>query len=1018
VIVTVFHSSLRPFRLLSRTLAAFLLPFMGLPAAPALEPGQLLRSIRSTSLDSQRAVELTNVELDVGVAILHVDRGVLIPTRPIDGRTIEFVFIGQARFRCEPPDEIEAGQLELFTGRRYLDAPLDEAVLVIASERSARELLNRPASRPLRPGLIERAETLHQTWLTKSERRSIGVESAIFRVLAGDEAFRGYFAIWANSYELGSFVYQLDPEDQEQLTIGSFVPLDLQGWDLLRMRRQLRIQQRKGRWLGVRAEDLGAWDVWLSTTRTSESGEPRPGSFGFEAEHYTLDVTIRRHGLRLQGTATLDLVVQADGRRAVPLELFRDLQVERVTDGQGRELFFFRSGPEVVVLLEEPTVAGDRITLEVSYGGRVLRWVGRRTFDLQNTSTWYPHCGTVDRATYDVTLRWPKKYDLAAGGSVVDGGRQGRYRWARYTLDRPSMAFSFTLGNFIVERGQGGGVNVTMAFSPTDWKLTPDLRRRVTRTVEGSLSYFSEVFGPLPLDQLTVVTLPRDFSQSYRGFITLTDSVNRPDLVAGDNSLSWTLASIVAHEVAHQWWGNLVGWWSYRDLWLSEGMATYASLLYNARNSGDGSGSLAALSRGWRQSLELNTDNGRLVESLGPIVLGDRLNSSQARNGYRAIVYRKGAVVLAMLARIIGEDRFNEMLRNLTQAAAHRVISTEDFIQSIEHMSQISLEEFSSQYIYGTGIPRIYYDYEIEPGDDGGWVLRGEASHVESPSYAHRIARGDDGRWRLIRTSLPHAASGANTLAVPYRVVEEAGGAGAVPSVGSVLLGGDEKVFEIASSRRPLELRLDPGGEILADFRYVGDDPRRAALYRASGAMLRGRLAEAEEELLVALNAAPSGEAWEERRREADADILLSLAGLCLDQQQLDEAGARLDAVEMLLQADSVTYRMRRDALASRLDIARGDHDAAYRRLKRTLKLAAPRRQAQEPRARMWKAQFAAEREALTEAYALFAIASHETGHQDDFRWALAEARERGVDLDALSAEVSPDGVAATPAGN
>jgi hypothetical protein len=341
------------------------------------------------------------------------------------------------------------------------------------------------------------------------------------------------------------------------------------------------------------------------------------------------------------------------------------------------------------------------------------------------------------------------------------------------------------------------------------------------------------------------------------------------------------------------------------------------------------------------------------------------------------------------------------------------VISTEDFVDSIEHMSQASLEEFAEQYIYGTGIPRIYYDYEIEADNDGLWILRGEASRFESPRFSYRVDRGDDGRWRLTRRPFP-GVSGRNTLAVPYHLVEEAS-VGAGSRTGKVLLGGAERVFEIASSRRPLEFRLDPAGEILADFHYVGDDPRRAALYRANAALLQGKPEGAEREFLIALDTSPasipvggrasSEDAREQRRRSTDADIRLSLATIYLDRWRLDEAGAMLDAVERLLRDEPVIHRVRRDALAGRLEIARGDHGAAYRRLKRMLKLAAPRRRADASRAVMWKARLGAEREALTEAYALFAIASHETGNEDDFRWALREARERGVDLDALVAE-------------
>jgi len=511
-------------------LAGALLAVLAVPPPAAADPAALLDAVRSTTLDPARAVALRNVELEVGIATLELRRGVLIPTRPVDGRIVEMVFIGQARFRCTPPDEIEAGQLELFTGRRFLDAPLEEAVLVVANPDRVDDLLDRPPPLELPPAMLEQAERFHRDWLGKTERRSTGVESAIFRALVGDAAFRGYFAVWARSHEVGDFVYQLDPEDLEQLTVANFTPLSVKGWDLIRLRREIRAQQRKGRWLGVRVEDLGAWDIWLSAPWSPDSDRPLPGDVGFEAERYTLDVTVRRGDLRLEGKVRLQLKALSGGRRAVPLELYRDLEVRRVRDGRGRELFHFRSGPEVVVLLDEPTRAGEDLSLEIEYGGHALRWVARATFDLEDTGTWYPHCGSIDRASYDVTLRWPKKYELIASGTRVDGGRERKYRWERRVLDLPSIAFSFVMGDFLVERRRSGDTELVVAFNRhTAWRQTARERERVLETLDRSLRFLEGLFGSYPLEQLQVATLPREYSQSYSGFMTLTDSVVRPD---------------------------------------------------------------------------------------------------------------------------------------------------------------------------------------------------------------------------------------------------------------------------------------------------------------------------------------------------------------------------------------------------------------------------------------------------------------------------------------------------------
>ena len=127
-----------------------------------------------------------------------------------------------------------------------------------------------------------------------------------------------------------------------------------------------------------------------------------------------------------------------------------------------------------------------------------------------------------------------------------------------------------------------------------------------------------------------------------------------------------------------------------------------------------------------------------------------------------------------------------------------------------------------------------------------------------------------------------------------------------------------------------------------------------------------------------------------------------------IDQGRELEALVELDEVEQMLGQNRATYRMARDTLRSRLDILRGDYLDAYKRLKKTMKLAAPET-TRTWRDSLWKAHLSAERLALTEAYALLAIAAFETGNRDDFRWALEEAEVRGVKVSPLQLTARED---------
>jgi len=961
-----------------------------LPAfAAELEPAAALAEIRSTKPDLSAAVSLRQVEIELGPAMFEVERGILVPAKSRSGRILELIFVGQARVRLDAPDDIEASQLELFTGERSLEAPVEEAVLVMSNTAAIEALTTRSAPREIRPELVHRVERLHERWLEGAERRRAGVESSMFKALVGDSVFQHYFAVWCRSFELGDFVIQLDPEDVEPITVASFEPLEVVGWDRMRLRHQIRVQQRKDRWLTVR----------------------------LETRHYELDVKLKKDKAWLDGKAKLDLEVQTSGRRVVRLELYGDLTVSRIADGDGRELFFFRSGNEVVVHLPEPSRAGERMVLEVAYDGRALHWVRSGLFDLEETDGWYPHCGTVDRATYDVTLRWPKRRELLAGGRIVASGRERDYRWERRALDVPSIAFSFMLGEFDVETTRVGHVDVALAFA-LDSKVdtSPELRAHALETVADALAYFERAFGPYPLDELTLVTVPRRYSQSYLGFITLAESMIRQTDPLSPSS-KWQRSTTIAHELAHQWWGNLIGWWSYRDQWLSEGMANYSALLYDGYQSNEGSNRLALMSAGWRDSLSLTTLDGRTIESLGPIVLGNRLNSSRANNAYRAIVYRKGAVVLAMLARAVGEERFIPMLRSLVEAASGRVMTTENFLKSVERMSGLDLEGFAQQFVYGTGIPEVYYAYDTAPTSDGGWVVEGEARLMAAPRYGYRVVRTAGGHWDVERTPGPRPGARPTTLVVPYRVtLDQQAEADRRKQVhlGQMFLQGRRDSFRIETDLEPIDLRLDPRGEILAWFYSEQRHPKRVLRYEAEDLAIDGRWEEAEARYEDALRVPSDTRSMVDPLgppltvpqidgRLEDLKIRLSIVRLHIDREDLDSATAELDAIDASLDDDDrELLRMGRDALRARVDIHRGKFGAAHRRLKKTLRIASPSRDHHSWRELLLQMQLNSERVAVAESFTLLAVASYELDRELDLEWALREARDRGADVSLL----------------
>jgi len=961
--------------------------------AGAVEPAAVLRSIVASRLDLERAVSLRKVKLNVGLATLSLEDGVLVPAVAQGLAPVELVFLGKGRIEMTAPDEIEAGQLELFTGAPRLAESFEDAVLVVASDAAVTALLRKPAAQ-LDEAAGRRAEALWGEWRKKREREIFDIDRGILLDALKDPLGAGYFAAWFRGGDRGDFLYFVEPDEQEQVRLGRFVPLDLTEKEKRKEEKEIRREQRQGRSLGLEVEDLGTWDTWLSAALRDASGQPAPGTPAFEPTKYTLDVRLTEPGLRLSGKARIDLQPVLRGSRVVGMSLLRDFVVSRVTDGDGKELFFHRGERELTVILPAPPADGKATTVIVDYAGNPIGKNWNLTA-LVATRSWYPHAGLIDRASYEATFHWPKGFDLAAGGRRVDGGQEADgARWERRVLEVPSQDFSFELGHFDVETANAGHIRVTFAFGSAGVPTSRSAKEEVKRTVTDALSYFEEVFGPYPLDELTVTTVPRTFSQGLLSFVTIADIY-----LMGDSAtwISFAPAEdrrlVVAHEIAHQWWGNQVGWTSYRDQWISEAMASYSAILYARDRLKDKlSGDLIA---NWREDLTVSVANGRPVESLGPVVLGIRLDSSLSDDAYRLIVYRKGAVVLEMLARLLGEENFPKILRQVVKVSAGNSISTADLFSMIETVAATKLAEFARLFVYGTGLPEFFYTYHFEK-DGKGWIVKGQVRQETPYEFRYQVTRTGRGAWDVRGEGVPRVDVQKSMVVVPVEIAvydpaqkKGKGVEGANQGVqGHILLKGEAIELAIEVEHEPKGFWLDPEARVWGLFYDESRSPKLALYSQATKVAASGRAEEAEKlyarALAIEESAFQTGEPvvyrniqWD--RRLLNALIEISRASSLMDLDRDDEADTAISRARRGVQ--TVRAYILLDRMEARLEVRRGRYEKAYRLLRR----------GDRPE------------ELDAQDYALLAIAARETGRTEEAEKALKKARERGVDVTMLT---------------
>jgi aminopeptidase N len=164
-----------------------------------------------------------------------------------------------------------------------------------------------------------------------------------------------------------------------------------------------------------------------------------------------------------------------------------------------------------------------------------------------------------------------------------------------------------------------------------------------------------------------------------------------------------------AHEIAHQWWGQAVGWRNYHEQWLSEGFAQYFAAMYAQHVRGDEA--FGAVMRQMRKWAMANSDQG-------PVYLGYRLGHIRGQSRvFRALVYDKGAAVLHMLRRLVGDDAFFRGLQRFYLGSRFKKVGTEDFRKAMEKESGRPLDRFFDRWIYGFSLPKVKFSYRVDGSD-------------------------------------------------------------------------------------------------------------------------------------------------------------------------------------------------------------------------------------------------------------------------------------------------------------
>lgn len=433
------------------------------------------------------------------------------------------------------------------------------------------------------------------------------------------------------------------------------------------------------------------------STTVSDSYLPQHGDSGYRTTEYDLELDYRPHTGRLAGRARISAVAE----RALP-EVVLDLGQFRLTkvlvDG-GRPARYTHRADKLRIRPARPLRAGAAFTVEVRYIGvpqpvRTRDWgdLGWEQLDEgslvasqpNGARSWFP-CNDRpdDKAPYRIAVTVPSPYTVVANGSLTSRTISASTTTWVYEQPAPMASYLATvqIGPYeLVDVAHAGAVPQPAAVPRA---LLGRFEHDFARQPQ-MMTVFTDLFGPYPFDDYAVVVVDEELDVPVEAQGLSVFGANHVDGRRGSERL-------VAHELAHQWFGNSLTVADWRHIWLNEGFAKYAEWLWSEMSGGPSASAKAAESR---TRLALMRQDIKVADPGLRRLFDDR-------------VYERGALTLHALRTEIGHAAFVALLREWTGSRRHGVVTTEEFIALARQHSPRPLDKLFTRWLYETKLPPL-----------------------------------------------------------------------------------------------------------------------------------------------------------------------------------------------------------------------------------------------------------------------------------------------------------------------
>lgn len=519
-----------------------------------------------------------------------------------------------------------------------------------------------------------------------------------------------------------------------------------------------------------------------------------------DVRHVHMDVTLDFERKSVSGIVTTTFAALFEQVREVTFDA-GELDIQQVTLAGGKTaLDYWSEGERLLVRLDRPYQHGEEFSVAVAYSARprsglhfigpdegnpdrpVQAWTQGQP---ESNHFWFPcHDFPNDRATTSLTVTVPARFMTMSNGrleGVEENKQRGTktYRW-RHDVPHPAYLVTLVAGEFVE--------------LPDHWRKVPvNYYVRAGREADGHtmfdktpamIEFYSTHFGvDYPYEKYAQI-VPELFTGAMENTSATTHSFRLlPDKRA---SLDYKPDSVVAHELVHQWFGDLLTCRDWGHIWLNETFATYFEMAWMQHDEGEDE---------YRVEVRNNLKAYLAADTRGRRPIVYNVYRKDGQELFDRHVYQKGSTVLHLLRFLLGEEPFWRAIQLYAQRNRGREVITADLERAIEEATGRSMARFFEEWVYGAGHPEFKVTYSWD-----------EEHHLARVGVSQQQAR--DGKGTVFHAPV------AIEFAIPASDKDTGPAAKITTESFRVQLEEAEQTYYFPLARRPLMVRFDPGARI------------------------------------------------------------------------------------------------------------------------------------------------------------------------------------------------------------